>query len=172
MLDRTAGTRSALHKRFVLWSRPGDPREHLGAMGNVAFRSSGKAAYQGKPHMGSSETSDAGCWFAVPFAAASTDPQTRAVPGMRVSQKIWSPNTGWRLARIIEKRCMDFLRGSSVRIGSIQRILASPPRKDDMHTSRSVSNHRLRCINREAICVYIYIYNNDHYNNYVYYIIL
>ena len=29
-------------------------------------RSSGKSSYQGKPHLGSSETWDAGCWFVVP----------------------------------------------------------------------------------------------------------
>ena len=33
----------------------------------------------------------------------------------------------------------DFLRGSSVRIGTIQRRLALPLRKDDMHKSRSVN---------------------------------
>ena len=33
---------------------------------------------------------------------------------------------------------LDSLRGSSVNIGTIQRILAWPPRKDDAHKSRSV----------------------------------
>ena len=33
---------------------------------------------------------------------------------------------------------MDSLRGSSIRIGTIQRRLAWPPRKDDTHKSRSV----------------------------------
>ena len=37
---------------------------HIGQM----TRSSGKSAYQGKPHIGSSETKDASCWFAVPRA--------------------------------------------------------------------------------------------------------
>ena len=35
---------------------------------------------------------------------------------------------------------LDSLRGSSVKIGTIQRRLAWPLRKDDTHTSRSVSN--------------------------------
>ena len=35
---------------------------------------------------------------------------------------------------------LDSLRGSSVNIGTIQRILAWPLRKDDTHTSRSVDN--------------------------------
>ena len=43
---------------------------------------------------------------------------------------------------------MDSLRGSSVKIGTIQRRLAWPLRKDDTHKSRSVSN----------IYIYIYIY--------------
>ena len=34
---------------------------------------------------------------------------------------------------------MDSLRGSSVKIGTIQRILAWPLRKNDTHTSRSVN---------------------------------
>ena len=32
-------------------------------------RSAGKSAYQGKPHVGPSETYDAGCWFSVPKAS-------------------------------------------------------------------------------------------------------
>jgi hypothetical protein len=42
--------------------------------------------------------------------------------------------------------CMfsDSLRGSSVKIGTIQRRLAWPLRKDDTHKSRSVNNF-LRC---------------------------
>ena len=35
---------------------------------------------------------------------------------------------------------MDPLRGSSVKIGTIQRRLAWPLRKDDTHKSRSVNN--------------------------------
>ena len=35
---------------------------------------------------------------------------------------------------------MDSLRGSSVKLGTIQRILAWPLRKDDTHKSRSVNN--------------------------------
>ena len=34
----------------------------------------------------------------------------------------------------------DFLRGSSVKIGTIQRRVAWPLRKDDTHESRSVNN--------------------------------
>ena len=36
---------------------------------------------------------------------------------------------------------MDSLRGSSVKIGTIQRRLAWPLRKDDTHKSRSVNNY-------------------------------
>ena len=36
--------------------------------------------------------------------------------------------------------CEDSLRGSSVKIGTIQRRLAWPLRKDDTHKSRSVNN--------------------------------
>ena len=43
---------------------------------------------------------------------------------------------------------MDSLRGSSVKIGTIQRRLAWPLRKDDTHKSRSVNN----------ICIYIYMH--------------
>ena len=37
----------------------------------------------------------------------------------------------------------DSLRGSSVKIGTIQRRLAWPMRKDDTHRSRSVNNKQL-----------------------------
>ena len=39
----------------------------------------------------------------------------------------------------------DSLRGSSVRIGTIQRILAWPLRKDDTHKSRSVNDFAPAC---------------------------
>jgi hypothetical protein len=39
-----------------------------------------------------------------------------------------------------QKMCLDSLRGSSVKIGTIQRRLAWPLRKDDTHKSRSVNN--------------------------------
>ena len=39
---------------------------------------------------------------------------------------------------------MDSLRGSSVKIGTIQRRLAWPLRKDDTHKSRSVNNKHNR----------------------------
>ena len=35
----------------------------------------------------------------------------------------------------------DSLRGSSVKVGTIQRRLAWPLRKDDMHKSRSVNEN-------------------------------
>ena len=38
------------------------------------------------------------------------------------------------------KDLLDSLRGSSVKIGTIQRRLAWPLRKDDTHKSRSVNN--------------------------------
>ena len=37
---------------------------------------------------------------------------------------------------------LDSLRGSSVKIGTIQRILAQPRRKDDTHKSRSVNEEQ------------------------------
>ena len=37
---------------------------------------------------------------------------------------------------------LDSLRGSSVKIGTIQRILAWPLRKDDTHQSRSAKRRR------------------------------
>ena len=37
---------------------------------------------------------------------------------------------------------LDSLRGSSIKLGTMQRRLAWPLRKDDTHTSRSVSNCR------------------------------
>jgi len=40
---------------------------------------------------------------------------------------------------------LDSLRGSSVKIGTIQRRLAWPLRKDDTHKSRSVSNFLRFC---------------------------
>ena len=42
---------------------------------------------------------------------------------------------------------VDSLRGSSVKIGTIQRRLAWPLRKDDTHKSRSVTNFLLRFSN-------------------------
>ena len=39
---------------------------------------------------------------------------------------------------------LDSLRGSSVKIGTIQRRLAWPLRKDDTHKSRSVNNFLLK----------------------------
>ena len=53
---------------------------------------------------------------------------------------------GHTLALVIGHTCLvqhylsDSLRGSSVKIGTIQRRLAWPLRKDDTHKSRSVSN--------------------------------
>ena len=44
------------------------------------------------------------------------------------------------LPREIPLTYLDSLRGSSVRIGTLQRKLAWPLRKDDTHKSRSVNN--------------------------------
>ena len=41
---------------------------------------------------------------------------------------------------------LDSLRGSSVKIGTIQRRLAWPLRKDDTHKSRSVTNFLSLCL--------------------------
>ena len=48
----------------------------------------------------------------------------------------------------------DSLRGSSVRIGTMQRLLAWPLREDDTHKSRSVS---IWCV--------LHTHNNDNNNN-------
>ena len=45
-----------------------------------------------------------------------------------------------RPLRFARLRCSDSLRGSSVKIGTIQRRLAWPLRKDDTHKSRSVNS--------------------------------
>ena len=47
---------------------------------------------------------------------------------------------GLGAGRVAEKGLSDSLRGSSVKIGTIQRRLAWPLRKDDTHKSRSVNN--------------------------------
>ena len=43
-------------------------------------------------------------------------------------------------SRIVYHIILHFLRGSSVKIGTIQRRLAWPLRKDDTHKSRSVNS--------------------------------
>ena len=50
-----------------------------------------------------------------------------------------------------DKECVS-LRGSSVKIGTIQRILAWSLRKDDTHKSRSVHN-------------FLFVYNNFNFMN-------
>ena len=45
-----------------------------------------------------------------------------------------------------DHRKLDSLRGSSVKIGTIQRRLAWPLRKDDTHKSRSVNNFFGGCV--------------------------
>ena len=44
---------------------------------------------------------------------------------------------------LISSSFLDSLRGSSVKVGTIQRRLAWPLRKDDTHKSRSVNNNQL-----------------------------
>ena len=62
-------------------------------------------------------------------------------------------NNVWYYTSITtEIQRLDSLRGSSVKIGTIQRILAWPLRKDDAHKSRSVNN----------IYIYIYVYTHMH----------
>ena len=46
-------------------------------------------------------------------------------------------------AAVLNPGSLDSLRGSSVKIGTIQRRLAWPLRKDDTHKSRSVNNFLL-----------------------------
>ena len=65
---------------------------------------------------------------------------------------------------------MDSLRGSSVKIGTIQRKLAWPLRKDDTHKSRSVNIIYIYIYIytyiyiHVSVCIYIYIYI---YNDYL-----
>ena len=47
---------------------------------------------------------------------------------------------------------LDSLRGSSVKIGTIQRRLAWPLRKDDTHKSRSVNNLYMYVC---TVCTYV-----------------
>ena len=66
----------------------------------------------------------------------------RALPG--VENVLTSQEAVFKLSRgpqhIMTKSRTDSLRGSSVKIGTIQRRLAWPLRKDDTHKSRSVNN--------------------------------
>ena len=65
----------------------------------------------------------------------------------------------------------DSLRGSSVRIGTIQRRLAWPLRKDDTHKSRSVNNYSVAYHITLFMVVFQYIIltndnnSNDNRNN-------
>ena len=54
-----------------------------------------------------------------------------------IPARVWSD-----FQTYVRPRQVDSLRGSSVKIGTIQRRLAWPPRKDDTHThtSRNVNN--------------------------------
>ena len=62
---------------------------------------------------------------------------------------------GWQIlgsaaiSEIPRLKILDSLRGSSVKIGTIQRRLAWPLRKDDTHKSRSVNNFFLSRIRVE-----------------------
>ena len=62
---------------------------------------------------------------------------SRALPETsRASRRLLSPHQRGCFALLL----LDSLRGSSVKIGTIQRRLAWPLRKDDTHKSRSVNN--------------------------------
>ena len=58
---------------------------------------------------------------------------------------------------------MDSLRGSSVKIGTIQRRLAWPLRKDDTHKSRSVNNFFSPEAGSDRTNCYFYGYNYYYY---------
>ena len=53
-------------------------------------------------------------------------------------------------SHFVEALHLDSLRGSSVKIGTIQRRLAWPLRKDDTHKSRSVNNFLYKCWRQET----------------------
>ena len=58
----------------------------------------------------------------------------------------------WTRRRLFrDMKPSDSLRGSSVKIGTIQRRLAWPLRKDDTHKSRSVNNF-FHILARQHIC--------------------
>ena len=48
----------------------------------------------------------------------------------------FKPTTSHTMPFYEETSYLDSLRGSSIKTGTMQRILARPPRKDDTHTSR------------------------------------
>ena len=54
---------------------------------------------------------------------------------------------------------MDSLRGSSVKIGTMQRRLAWPLRKDDTHKSRRVNM---------CLCAYVHVYIYIYIHTYAY----
>ena len=93
----------------------------------------------------------------------SDQPSTQAAnqPASQLSKRR-TRRSQWRQGKakhVFEQ--LDSLRGSSVKIGTIQRRSAWPPRKDDTHKSRSEN----MCLNklsslrfRRAYSSYIYIY--------------
>jgi hypothetical protein len=63
------------------------------------------------------------------YKPPANPPKDHLIPGT-----FFSKNMAWEAISLL-----DSLRGSSVKIGTIQRRLAWPLRKDDTHKSRSVS---------------------------------
>ena len=63
----------------------------------------------------------------------------------------WS--LGWPKTYVRATTCLGSLRGSSVKIGTIQRRLAWPLRKDDTHKSRSVNNFFASWRHPHAMCI-------------------
>ena len=59
---------------------------------------------------------------------------------VRTCNDNFAPWSDHRTSWVSRPRVTDTLRGSSVKIGTIQRRLAWPLRKDDTHKSRSVHN--------------------------------
>ena len=56
-----------------------------------------------------------------------------------------------------EEEEQDSLRGSSVKIGTIQRRLAWPLRKDDTHKSRSVTNFYITQVPKQNVVCHLVV---------------
>ena len=76
--------------------------------------------------------------------SGESQPDAKANVGQEwVTRSIRAASRHWLRSTLHDH--LDSLRGSSVKIGTIQRRLAWPLRKDDTHKSRSVNNFFAHC---------------------------
>ena len=68
-------------------------------------------------------------------------------------------------------RELDSLRGSSIKLGTKQRRLAWPLRKDDTHTMRSVNTCKTEMFVQNVCCVYVTCVCHLHMISCVYYVV-